>query len=62
MDNSAQRCIFVFNYIYRTYEELKTKLAEDVQSRVKMTITTKVPPSHEEMSIDGEVEDGMGLR
>ncbi|XP_047524668.1 uncharacterized protein LOC125062661 isoform X1 [Pieris napi] len=43
---------------HRTYEELKTKLAEDVQSRVKMTITTKEPPSQEEMSIDGEMDDG----
>ncbi|CAK1554094.1 unnamed protein product [Leptosia nina] len=43
---------------HKTYEELKVKLAEDVQSRVKMTITTKPLKLKEEMSIEGEAEEG----
>ncbi|CAG4942021.1 unnamed protein product [Colias eurytheme] len=42
---------------HRTYEDLKMRLVEDVQSRAKATITTKPVPLPDEISIEGEIED-----
>lgn len=43
---------------YRIYEDLSIRLADDVQTRAKATITTKPPLVPEEMSITGELEEG----
>ncbi|XP_072931050.1 uncharacterized protein [Epargyreus clarus] len=41
----------------RTYEDLKYRLAEDVQKRAKPTITTKPLSRSEDLSLEGESEE-----
>lgn len=42
----------------RIYHNLKVRLEEDVQSRVKASVTTKLRPADSEASFEGELEDG----
>ncbi|KAJ0183800.1 hypothetical protein K1T71_000223 [Dendrolimus kikuchii] len=42
---------------HRIYEDLRIRLEDDVQTRIKPTITTKPPLPPEEMSVMGELEE-----
>lgn len=44
---------------YRIYEDLKVRLAVDVRSRAKADITTKPSLQPEELSVEGELEEGI---
>lgn len=51
--------VMILGASLRLYEDLKTRLAEDVQSRAKPDITIKPVPKPEEMSVEGEQDEGI---